>query len=67
MLTSLWASCQRSSGAVEKVENGTTTAPIRVAASMATTKSTPLGYSRPTWVPLPAPRAMSPRASRAER
>ena len=35
-----WAA---NSGAVANVENGTTTAPIRAAASMATTNASPLG------------------------
>ena len=41
--TSLWASWSPSSGAVANVVNGTTTAPIRAAASIPTTKSGPFG------------------------
>ena len=40
---SLSTSCSRSSRAVANVENGTTTAPIRAAASMPTTNATPFG------------------------
>ena len=40
---------------VENVLNGSVTAPMRAAASHATTKSVPLGSSRPTWVPAPTP------------
>ena len=41
---SLWTSwLVEVSGAVANVENGTTTAPIRAAASIATTNSVPFG------------------------
>ncbi len=52
-----------SSALVEKVLSGTLTAPIRAAASQATTNSLPLGWRMPTCVPLPAPAASRPRAS----
>ncbi len=45
--TSLWTSWSRSSGAVANVENGTTTAPIRAAASIATTKSGAVRVQQP--------------------
>ena len=61
------ASSTRSSAAVENVLSGTATAPIRAAASQATTKSLPLGWRMPTRVSLPAPTARRPRASAAER
>ena len=62
---SLSTSWSRSSRAVANVVNGTTTAPIRAAASIATTKSAPFGYSIPTWVPLPgAERDQAARQSR---
>ena len=63
---SLWISWSRNSAAVANVENGTTTAPIRAAASMATTNAALFGCSTPTWVPLPAPSATSPRARSAD-
>ncbi len=65
--TSLSRSWVRSSAAVANVENGTTTAPIRAAASIVTTNSGPFGYSTPTWVPLPAPSSSRPQATSADR
>ena len=43
------AGAPASSAGFESVLNGTATAPIRAAASQATTKSGPFGNSRPTW------------------
>ena len=47
--------------------SGTTSAPMRAAASHATTQSGPFGSSSATRVPLPTPLASSPRASLRER
>ena len=49
----------RSSALVEKVLSGTATAPMRAAASQPMTNDGPFGYSRPTWVPRPAPLAVA--------
>ena len=56
-----------SSALVEKVLSGMVSAPMRAAASHATTKAEPFGWSSPTCVPGPAPIASSPFASAADR
>ena len=52
---------------VENVLRGTLTAPMRAAASQATTNAGLLGYRSATRVPAPAPAARRARASSAER
>ena len=56
-----------SSALVENVLSGTLTAPMRAAASHATTNSGPFGWSTPTCVPGPAPAASSALARAADR
>ena len=64
---SAFRSRTRNSPLVESVLNGSVTAPIRAAASVATTNELPFGCSRPMWLPLPNPAANKPLASSAER
>ena len=58
--TSARASRSRSSIGVEKVLMGTAIAPTRAVASHATTKSRPVGYSRPIRLPRPGARRQQP-------
>ena len=65
--TSDWRSTRTSSLARIIVLIGTATAPMRAIAASVTAKSGPLPWMKPTRAPLPMPRAISPRASSAER